>query len=799
MSDSTMEKNMINISMGNRISRSSSSIIISNNNNNNNINNNNNNKNRDIEKGEAPNHCRSDGTYNSKGSSSSSSSVEIHGDGSGSGVGPPPVGLYNDNNNSSATTGGSNNNNNNNNNSSLELAGGAAPAAGSSSSAGTPSTRRWAAVARLLRRLLLAMILLAGLAAALAALWLYLGPLFIVQLCLVVLVAYLVSGGSFRWFYVAFKTAPRDLKAILRYVCLLWTIKAHEKKDRSVADIFRQHVARNPNKPCFIFEDQEWTFQQVEEYSNKVATVFKTHGYKKGDVVALLLENRPEFVCIWLGLSKLGIITPLINTNLRKATLLHSIKVAECQALIYGADLSEAVKDVATSLDSKLGLYRLTDKPDTPSDGLKEKELNNFLAEAPSSPPVLQEKGCYGDKLMYIYTSGTTGLPKAAVITNSRFMFIAGGIYHIGGFRSSDRFYTPLPLYHTAGGVMSVGQSLLYGGTVVMRKKFSASSYFSDCIKYNCTVAQYIGEMCRYILAVPPKPEDKQHNIRTIFGNGLRPQIWRDFVARFNISHVCEFYGATEGNANIANIDNKVGAIGFMSRILPAVYPISIIKVDEDGEPIRNSKGLCQVCEPNEPGVFIGKIIPNNPSRAFLGYVDKKASKSKIVHDVFSKGDSAFLSGDILVADEFGYLYFKDRTGDTFRWKGENVSTSEIEAIVSNLINYRDCIVYGVEVHGAEGRAGMAAIYDENGTLNIDKLASNVKEQLPAYARPQFIRILTKIDLTGTFKLKKKDLQNESYDPNKIRDKLYYLDPKAGYQLLTPEVYEQIQSGKIRF
>ncbi|XP_008209590.1 long-chain fatty acid transport protein 4 isoform X2 [Nasonia vitripennis] len=679
---------------------------------------------------------------------------------------------------------------------SLEL-GAAAPGGAGRNRAG--SSRRWAAVARLLRRLLLAMFLLAGLLAALAALLFYMGPIFLVQLCVVALVAYFVAGGRLRWFVVALKTAPRDIKAISRYVCLLWTIKGHEKKDRSVADVFRQHVAKNPTKPCLVFEDQEWTFQQIEDYSNKVAQVFKSHGYKKGDAVALLLENRPEYVCIWLGLSKLGIITPLINTNLRKSSLLHSVNVAGAQALIYGADLAEAVKDIAPSLDAKLALYRLSDVANLPTDGLKEKELGNFLADASSAAPVVQDKGCYGDKLMYIYTSGTTGLPKAAVITNSRFMFIASGIHFLASFCSSDKFYTPLPLYHTAGGVMTIGQALLHGATVVIRKKFSASAYFSDCIKYNCTVSQYIGEMCRYILAVPPKPEDKKHNIRVIFGNGLRPQIWREFVARFEIPQVCEFYGATEGNANIVNVDNTVGAIGFVSRILPAVYPISIIKVDTDGEPIRNAKGLCQVCEPGEPGVFIGKIIPNNPSRAFLGYVDKKASKTKVVHDVFCKGDSAFLSGDILVADELGYLYFKDRTGDTFRWKGENVSTSEIEAIVSNLINYRDCVVYGVEVHGAEGRAGMAAIYDEDGTLNIDRLAKDVKEQLPVYARPQFIRILTKIDLTGTFKLKKKDLQVEGYDPKRIRDKLYYLDSKAGYQLLTPDTYDQIQAGKIRF
>ncbi|XP_024939555.1 long-chain fatty acid transport protein 4 isoform X2 [Cephus cinctus] len=642
------------------------------------------------------------------------------------------------------------------------------------------------------------MLLVAVLAAVSALVWIYMGPIFLLQLVLVAIVAYFASGGRFRWFYVVVKTAPRDVRALSRYAKVLWAIRNYQKKNRSIADLFQLNVQRHPNKVCLIFQDQEWTFQQVDDFSNKVANVFKSHGYRKGDVVGLFLENRPEFVAIWLGLSKLGVIIPLINTNLVKSSLLHGINISKCQAVIYGTDLAEAIKDIASTLDAKITLYRFSDKPGESSNGLKEKDLTALLADAPTTLPVVQEKGEYMDKLLYVFTSGTTGLPKAAVITNSRFMFIASGIHYLGAFKESDRYYTPLPLYHTAGGIMTIGQTLIHGSTTVIRKKFSASSYFNDCTKYKCTVGQYIGEMCRYILASPPKSDDKNHTVRLMFGNGLRPQIWTEFVKRFNIPKIVEFYGATEGNANIVNVDSTVGAIGFISRIIPSVYPISIIKVNDQGEPIRNAQGLCQVCEPNEPGVFIGKIIPNNPSRAFLGYVDQKASESKVVHDVFTKGDSAFISGDILMADELGYLYFKDRTGDTFRWKGENVSTSEIEGILSNLVNYRDCIVYGVEIRGAEGRAGMAAIYDPDGTLDMDKLSSDVREHLPSYARPLFVRILRTIEVTGTFKLKKKELQEEGFDVRKLEDKIYYMDPKSGYQLLTSEIFDNIQEGKLR-
>lgn len=313
-------------------------------------------------------------------------------------------------------------------------------------------------------------------------------------------------------------------------------------------------------------------------------------------------------------------------------------------------------------------------------------------------------------------------------------------------------------------------------------------------------IGQYIGEMARYILATPPTVHDRQHQVRMVFGNGLRPQIWTQFVERFSIGKVGEFYGATEGNANIMNNDSTVGAIGFVSRILPQVYPISIIRADpHTGEPLRNERGLCELCEPHEPGVFIGKIVKGNPCREFLGYVDTKASSKKVVHDVFGKGDMAFISGDLLVADERGYLYFKDRTGDTFRWKGENVSTSEVEAQLSNLVDYKDTIVYGVSIPQTEGRAGMAAIYDPTREVNVSNLSAKLSTSLPNYARPIFLRFLRRIDLTGTFKLRKVELQQQAYNPAIVEDELYYAQPGGAYVPLTQDIYERIQRNELRF
>ncbi|XP_071450747.1 long-chain fatty acid transport protein 4-like isoform X2 [Hetaerina americana] len=665
-----------------------------------------------------------------------------------------------------------------------------------------------------LRRAALVMALAAVFCAAALVLWYFMGWGSVAQLVVVALLAFVLTGGRYRRLYVMIRTLPRDSRALIKLIRLRWRMRNYRKKNMSVAAMLRQQAANTPNKIAFVFENQEWTYGQVEEYSNQVAAAFKAQGeLKPGDAVALFMENCPEYVCIWIGLSKIGVITALINHNLKKEPLTHSIKAASSKLLIYGIELDEAIQEIRDTLDPSFPIYRWSGSSSRNSEVTKDQEIHNdnskgqfidldkLISAAPNSTPSAEDTftGGFDDRLVYIYTSGTTGLPKAAIITNSRFFFLVVAIYELTGLHPTDRLYTSLPLYHTAGGVCGVGQVFVNGCSMFLRRKFSASSYFREAKTYHCTVGQYIGEMCRYMLSTPPHPDDRKHAIKTIFGNGLRPQIWSQFVERFGITHVGEFYGATEGNANISNIDDTVGAIGFISRIAPWIYPISIVKADPaTGDPIRNKHGLCTVCKPGEPGVFVGKIIPNDPLRAFHGYVDKKASDKKIVRDVFRKGDAAFISGDILVMDEFGYLYFKDRTGDTFRWKGENVSTSEVEAVISNVIGFRDAVAYGVEVSGLEGRAGMVAILDKENTLDLAVLHAGIQKTLPAYARPIFIRVLTELDMTGTYKLKKVDLQRDGFDPSIITDKLYYQTASSGYELLTQDIYDQIQTGKVR-
>ncbi|XP_057325227.1 long-chain fatty acid transport protein 4-like [Microplitis mediator] len=600
-----------------------------------------------------------------------------------------------------------------------------------------------------------------------------------------------------RRLYVIIRTLPRDIKFLYRYLNADKETKRFVRNNTTVMKIFRERVKLYPNKPCFIFEGRTWTNADINEYSNRIANVFQKDGYVKGDAVALMMTNRPEFVATWLGLGKIGVITALINTNLRLQLFTHCLTVAKVKAVIYGEELSEATDEIRDSIEN-IKKYKQGAGVDDFQEGTE--NLDKLMAEASTDEPVVENEPGYRDNLLYIYTSGTTGLPKAVLMPNSRYLLVTMATYHMLGLRDGDIMYNPIPLYHMAGGLVGTGCALVKGIPSVLRTKFSVSHYWTDCIKYNCTLAQYIGEMCRYLVSAPARPEDSKHSVRLMVGNGMRSQIWQQFVDRFKIQQVTEVYGSSEGNANIVNVDNQVGAVGFVPSILPkSLHPVAIIRVNpETCEPVRGPNGLCIRAEINEPGMFIGIIKQGNASREFNGYLDEEASRRKVIENVFTKGDKAFLTGDILVQDELGYFYFKDRTGDTYRWKGENVATAEVEGVVSNVAGYRDTTVYGVQVPGMEGRAGMAAIVDPECLLDFKALAEGLDRALPSYARPIFLRIVNELEMTGTFKLKKINLQKEGFDPTKIQDKVYFRSGNKEYVEVTPELYQEIISGSTK-
>jgi fatty-acyl-CoA synthase len=575
------------------------------------------------------------------------------------------------------------------------------------------------------------------------------------------------------------------LTSIARTLWLLRLIKPHAT--RSIVDIVEAQVRRGPGNPAILYQDQSLTYAQMDARANRYAHWALAQGIGRGQVVALLMENRPDFICAWLGLFKVGAQVALINTNLTGTALAHSIAISGAGHAIVGVELAENFR--AAPFDTTPALWLQGEGGN----------LDAALDAAPDNSPGKQARAgvTLKERAFFIYTSGTTGLPKAANFSHMRMLFMMSGF--VGALRpmASDRIYTPLPLYHSSGGVCAVGMAFFTGGALILKRKFSAHEFWSDVHKYGATMFVYIGELCRYLLNGPPSPLERGHQVRAITGNGLRPEIWCAFQDRFAIPRIVEFYGATEGNVSMLNYDGTVGAVGRVPDYMEWLLPARVVRFDVEKEmPVRGPDGLCIECGPDEVGETLGGIS-KRAGREFEGYTTKSDSDKKMLHDVFQKGDMWFRTGDLMRRDEHGYFYFVDRIGDTYRWKGENVSTGEVSGALLAVPGIREANVYGVTVPGLDGRAGMAALVVD-GDFNLEQLPARLKALAP-YARPIFLRLSPSIEVTGTFKQRKVDLVAAGMDPSAIADPLYFLDADSGrYERLRPERYAEIVAGKVK-
>ncbi len=569
--------------------------------------------------------------------------------------------------------------------------------------------------------------------------------------------------------------------------------KFDPQADYTLADAIEDAVDDHPERIFILFEGQEIAYADFEARANRFGHWGLSAGLKKGDTVALFMENRPDYIAFWTGMAKIGVKTALINYNLTGAGLAHCLRVVDCKAIVMNPELAPnyaAARDLAPlTLGAFVlggdveGATRIDKTVDQSAPGRPDKSLRAGM------------KG--GDVALYIYTSGTTGLPKAAKITGVRARGLMRVFKDATEANHNDRILLTLPLYHATGGMCGVGTALNAGACIILQRKFSASHFWQEAIDNQATMLVYIGELGRYLMNQPPTALERSHTITKGFGNGLRADVWAEFVKRTGIHQLVEFYGSTEGNVNFFNLDGKIGAVGRIPRLLRSRLPARIIRFDvEAEEPVRGADGLCIEAAADEIGEAVGPIN-DEPRQRFDGYNDEAQSKKKLLRDVFEKGDLWFRTGDLLRMDADGYVYFVDRIGDTFRWKGENVSTSEVEIAISAMPNITQAIVYGVQVPGQDGRAGMAAITPED--IDLRALYAHLVKNLPPYARPVFLRFKAELETTGTMKYRKVDLVKDGFDPAATTDLIFVADNDAlSYQRVTPELFQQINGGSIR-
>jgi fatty-acyl-CoA synthase len=564
---------------------------------------------------------------------------------------------------------------------------------------------------------------------------------------------------------------------------------------RILPQVIAELAETRGDAPALLSTSECLTYRALDDRINRYARWALAQNLGKGETVCLVMPNRPEYMAIWLGISKVGAVVSLINTNLRGTALAHCLDIAKPQHIIIASELCGEVRAVLALMAGRPKIWSHGSDDFARIDGAIEKLSGGRLTEA-------ERRGVtIADRALHIYTSGTTGLPKAANVSHHRLMqwsFWFAGLMNTG---PDDRMYDCLPLYHSVGGVVATGAVLAHGGSVVIRDKFSAREFWDDVVNWDCTLFQYIGELCRYLVNAPQQPREKQHRLRLCCGNGLRADVWQKFQDRFVIPKILEFYAATEGNVSLYNVEGKVGAIGRVPSFLAHRFPLALVKSDPaTHQPIRDESGLCMRCATGEVGEAIGRIHDGAAHAAaeFEGYTDAEASREKILRDVFERGDAWYRTGDLMRSDASGYFYFVDRIGDTFRWKGENVATSEVTAAITAFPGIAEATVYGVPVPGIEGAAGMAALVSD-GTLDLPELRRHLARVLPSYARPLFLRVQDHIAVTATFKHQKNELVRDGFDPAVSGDAIYFDDPsRQDYVRLDGALFERIKAGTVR-
>lgn len=542
----------------------------------------------------------------------------------------------------------------------------------------------------------------------------------------------------------------------------------------------RSKDRRQAARPFLLYQDQRFDYAQANRAVNRVAHAYRARGVRKGDVLALVIENRPEFIWHYLAAGKLGVVAALVNTRERGSGLANALVASGADHITIGSECLPTLLAVRDRVADDLLGRCFVDEDKGAEHSLS--GLPRFEPSATSDDPPETAGQTLGDTGAYIFTSGTTGLPKAAVLNYQRLTSVGRVIGALAwDLEPDDIIYNSLPLFHSNGLLIGLASVLTHGSTLALGRRFSTREFWHDIHRFEATGFNYIGEMCRYLVNTSPGEHDRGHRLRVIVGQGLQSDVWTALQTRFEIPRIVELYASTEGNIATMNLSGEVGSVGKLR------LGGKLAKWDfKQGDFVRENGHLVH-CGPGDVGVLLGPIRKRTP---FAGYRDAHATGTKIITDAFRDGDALFNTGDVFRLDAQKNLFFVDRLGDTFRYKGENVSTTEVQEHLGRWPGIAAANVYGVKIPGREGRAGMAAVVLADGApFDGAALAAYLDETLPAYAHPVFIRVRSSLETTATLKLAKLALQEEGFAP-RADEPIYVRDGNTdAYRELTPEHY----------
>ena len=582
---------------------------------------------------------------------------------------------------------------------------------------------------------------------------------------------------------------PEELEHINRFIELMDEVL--KNPNQSIGTQVEKLAEEMPKKIALYFQDDSWTWRVFNEESNKIANYFNNLGLIPGETIAIMLENSPEYLFLTSGINKIQGITALMNINQRKQALTHAFKLVNPRWIVIDGDCLQSFNEILIDLPYKNEQILVVNNNENISHDFV--ELPTELKSTSKANPNTTFNSILREIAYYMFTSGTTGLPKAVIMEN--FKLYTQALYvgiALSKVNPEDNIYIPTPLYHNLGIGIAWSTAFATGATVALRKRFSASQFWKDIQKYGTTFTMYIGEIPRYLLNQLPSEYEKNHTLEKMTGLGLQKDVWERFKSRFKVKHIYEFYGLTEGIRMFSNVNEVPGMVGRNNQrglVLAKVNP-------ETGVFFKNEKGYCIRCKPGDIGMALMKV---EKTTIFTGYKDRNKTQKRLMHNVFRKNDIYFNTGDMLKLHEDLYVSFADRFGDTFRWKGENVSTLEVEAILNSYESIQTSAVYGVTIPNTEGKACMAAAkLDTSIKFDVEDFSRFVCEVLPGYSIPLFIRICDDLETTSSsFKIRKINLKQEAYNIKSIRDKIMVWDQKLkNYVPFTKVEYQKIIEGK---
>ncbi len=543
---------------------------------------------------------------------------------------------------------------------------------------------------------------------------------------------------------------------------------AHE---RVVHRVLERQAAKYGDRTFFYFKDKEFSFRDFDRAACRVACGLQKLGIRKGDKVAIMMDNSPEFIFLWFGLSKLGAIEVPINTAHRGNLLTYMLDQSDSCMVALHSHYVDRMGPVLPNTP-KIKTAILLDKPGSPSVEVQSavsgvdrtlfegqaarlgKQVLDWSQIVDNDGGYRTEEVLWSDPLAIMYTSGTTGPSKGSLWPQNFGIYMAEIVIDCTDIVESDCLHNCLPLFHGLAQVLVTVPALLTGARMLLTERFSPNTFWDEVRRYGCTEASYVGAVMPMLFKAERKPDDADNPLRVFMGGGVPNEIYEPFERRFGV-RIAQAYGTSESGLPLNNpaSTRKVGTSGRPRQ--DCVVKI----VDDDGLEVG----------PNIPGEML--IRPLKPYSMLLEYYNMPEKTVEAWRDLW------FHTGDYLFYDDEGYYHFFDRKKDYLRRRGENISSFEVEQAINSHPAVLESAAIGVKSDLGEDEVMACVVLKPGQNVTAVELTDYFAGRMAYFMVPRYIRLMAGLPKTPTERIQKYKLRDEGITQDT------WDREKAGYKL----------------